>query len=135
MNRVKHLALLIGISTTFWAQSSSSGPIAQSQAVGDSRPIAADFSAAHRLTEQGKYDAALEELLRVQSKAPATKVLSREFGVLYYTESQYPKAIASLSQAVQEDPDDRESIQLLGLSYCLYSRPAEAIPLLEKVQG
>src|SRR5258708_36509013 len=45
------------------------------------------------------------------------------------------KAIESLKKALAEDPQNKEAIQLLGLSYYLSGRPAEAIPLLEKVQA
>ena len=44
------------------------------------------------------------------------------------------KAIDSLKKATEEDPADNEATQLLGLSYYLSGRPAEAIPLLDKVQ-
>src|SRR2546429_6090844 len=42
---------------------------------------------------------------------------------------------SSLKAAVEQDPHDNEAVQLLGLSYYLSSRPAEAIPLLERVQA
>jgi tetratricopeptide (TPR) repeat protein len=54
---------------------------------------------------------------------------------VYYRKGDYRDAIASLQQAVSENPDDKEAVQILGLSYYLGSKPAEAIPLLEKVQG
>src|SRR5947207_6928211 len=53
----------------------------------------------------------------------------------YYKKGYYPHAIDSLKQALQQDPQDNESTQLLGLSYYLSGKPGEAIPRLEKVQG
>ncbi|HXU17746.1 MAG TPA: tetratricopeptide repeat protein [Terriglobales bacterium] len=41
----------------------------------------------------------------------------------------------SFKQAMQENPQDNEAMQLLGLSYYLAGRPGDAIPLLEKVQA
>src|SRR5207248_9487936 len=58
----------------------------------------------------------------------------RELGTAYYKKGDYTKAVQSLKAAVKEDPQDKEATQLLGLSYYLAGRPAEAIPLLEKIQ-
>jgi tetratricopeptide (TPR) repeat protein len=63
------------------------------------------------------------------------KGLSHELGVAYYRSGDYVKAIHSFKQALGEDPEDKEATQLLGLASYLAGRPAEAIPLLEKVQG
>jgi tetratricopeptide (TPR) repeat protein len=55
--------------------------------------------------------------------------------MVYYKKGDYLKAAEFLKQAATESPDDKEAIQLLGLSYFLAGRPAEAIPYLEKVQA
>jgi len=59
----------------------------------------------------------------------------RELGIAYYKKSDYAQAINSFKQAMQENPQDNEAMQLLGLSYYLAGRPGDAIPLLEKVQA
>ena len=64
-----------------------------------------------------------------------TERLAHELGTAYYRKGDYIKAIESFKQALTEAPDNKEAVQLLGLSYYLSGRPAEAIPLLEKVQG
>lgn len=97
--------------------------------------VAASYEQAHRFTEQGKFDQALAALNEVSSSNPATKNLSREFGIVYYRKGDFRNAVVSLQKAIAENPDDREAVQLLGLSFYLSSRPAEAIPLLEKVQA
>jgi tetratricopeptide (TPR) repeat protein len=56
-------------------------------------------------------------------------------GTAYYKKSDFPKAIEYLEKAWAADPRNGEAMQLLGLSYYLGGRPADAIPLLEKVQG
>jgi len=43
-------------------------------------------------------------------------------------------AITYLKKAREENPEDREAIQLLGISFYLAGRPGDAIPPLEKVQ-
>jgi tetratricopeptide (TPR) repeat protein len=44
------------------------------------------------------------------------------------------KAIGFLRKVTASDPNNREAAQLLGLSYYLNGYPADAIPVLEKVQ-
>lgn len=94
----------------------------------------AAFAEAHRLSQQGKYDEALAGLQALADKRPGLKGLSHELGTVYYQKGDYLKAVENFKKAIQEDPADNEAIQLMGLSYYLAGRPAEAIPLLEKVQ-
>jgi tetratricopeptide (TPR) repeat protein len=93
-----------------------------------------EFDEARRLSQQGKYDDALGALHQLESAHPGMKGLSHELGAAYYKKSDYLNAIASLKKALEENPGDGEAEQLLGLSYYLAERPAEAIPELEKVQ-
>src|SRR5262249_4042422 len=73
----------------------------------------------------------LEALATTQ---PDAKGLSHELGIAYYKKGDYLKAVASLKKALEENSGDNEAIQLIGLSYYLAGRPAEAIAPLEKVQ-
>jgi Flp pilus assembly protein TadD len=93
------------------------------------------FSDARRLSQRGKFDEAVAELEALGAKEPDLKGLAHELGVTYYKKSDFVKAAASLKRAVEENPGDNEAVQLLGLSYYLAGRPAEAIAPLEKVQG
>jgi tetratricopeptide (TPR) repeat protein len=92
------------------------------------------LSEARRLSEQGKFDEALAKLEALALKEPELKGLAHELGVTYYKKSDYLKAVASFKKALEENPGDNEAIQLMGLSYYLAGRPAEAIAPLEKVQ-
>src|SRR5581483_7422590 len=53
----------------------------------------------------------------------------------YYKKSDFPNAVEYLKKAMAEDPADGEAVQLLAMSYYAGGHPADAIPLLEKVQG
>jgi tetratricopeptide (TPR) repeat protein len=99
-----------------------------------SQTPSADFSEARHLLLQGKYDEALAELHDMEEKHPAMRGLAHELGAAYYKKSDFLNAIVYLKKAREENPDDAEAVQLLGLSYYLAGRPAEAIPELEKVQ-
>jgi tetratricopeptide (TPR) repeat protein len=94
-----------------------------------------EFAQSRKLMQQGKVDEAIAELQALETSAPDTKGLDLEIGTAYYKKSDYPKAIEYLKKAAKVDPNNGEASQLLGLSYYLGGHPAEAIPLLEKVQG
>lgn len=84
--------------------------------------------------QQGKVDEAISELHAIETASPNTKGIDLELGTAFYKKSDYVKAIASLKKAVAAEPGNQEATQLLGLSYYLNGYPAEAIPVLEKVQ-
>jgi tetratricopeptide (TPR) repeat protein len=93
------------------------------------------FAEARRLMQQGKYDEAIAKLQALAAQSPKPAGVSHELGMAYYKKADYVKAAEYLKQATADNPDDKEAMQLLGLSYYLAGRPAEAIPYLEKVQG
>jgi tetratricopeptide (TPR) repeat protein len=94
-----------------------------------------DFSHARSLTQQGKVDDAIAELEALRTSTPNAKGLDLELGIAYYKKGDYVRAVEFLKTAVAADPSNSEATQLLGLSYYLNGYPAQAIPLLEKVQG
>jgi tetratricopeptide (TPR) repeat protein len=112
-------------------------PAQQAEAPKPKQSVAADseMADARRLAQQGKFDEAIARLEGIAANHPDTKGLSHELGVVYYKKGDYVKAAASFKKALQEDPSDNEATQLMGLSYYLAGRPAEAIAPLEKVQG
>jgi tetratricopeptide (TPR) repeat protein len=95
----------------------------------------ADVAQARNLIRQGKLEEAITELQSLQAATPDAKGLDLELGMAFYKKSDFSKAIDSLKKAVASDPSNGEATQLLGLSYYLNGYPAQAIPLLEKVQG
>ena len=96
---------------------------------------APDFSSARKLMQQGKADDAIAELRGIEARDPGAKGLAFEIGTAYYKKGDYPQAIEYLKKATVADPANNEATQLLGLSQYLMGHPADAIPLLEKVQG
>jgi tetratricopeptide (TPR) repeat protein len=106
----------------------SASPSSQSQ------PPGTEFNEERRLSQQGKYTEAITALHQLESSHPGLKGLSHELGAAYYKMGDFASAISFLKKALEEDAADSEAEQLLGLSYYLSQRPAEAIPALEKVQ-
>src|SRR6201987_5992267 len=95
----------------------------------------AEFAQARKLLQEGKSDEAIAQLQTLETRDPAMKGLAFELGAAYYKKGDYPKAIDYLKKATAADPANEEATQLLGLSDYLGGHPADAIPLLEKVQG
>ncbi len=89
---------------------------------------------ASALVRSGKVDDGLALLKNLELNRPGLKGVAHELGVAHYKKSEYVQAASYLKRALQEDADNKEAAQLLGLSYYLSGRPAEAIPLLEKVR-
>ena len=93
-----------------------------------------DFAEAQRLVQQGKYEEGVARLSELAARKPGLKGVPIELGTAYYKKGDYIKAIEAFKQALTEDANNKEAVQLLGLSYYLSGRQGEAIPLLEKVQ-
>src|SRR4051812_22348662 len=90
---------------------------------------------AHQLLEQGEVEKALTALKAIQARNETLKGLDRELGIAYYRSSDYLHASAFLEKATVADPNDKEAVQLLGLSYFFTGKPKLAIPRLEQVQS
>jgi len=101
---------------------------------GSSAPRDGSLEQATQLMQQGKNDEALAVLEGLAAAEPARRGVGRQIGIVYYRKNDFLKAAASFKKALEEDPGDNEAVQLLGLSYYLAGRPAEAIGPLEKVQ-
>jgi len=110
------------------------GPPAQARAA-SALPAEDRMKAALDLLAQGKPDQALAALEELAREAPATPRLEAALGKAYYQKRDFGRAAQHLQLAVQQDPKDGESTQLLGLSYHLLGHVQQALPLLEKVQS
>jgi tetratricopeptide (TPR) repeat protein len=104
------------------------------QAAASSAPRDGSVEQATRLMQQGKNEEALVLLESVAAAEPTRRGLVRQIGIANYRKGDFVKAAASFKKALEEDPGDNEAVQLMGLSYYLAGRPAEAIAPLEKVQ-
>jgi len=93
------------------------------------------FKKARQLEQQGKPDEAIALLESMEAKGKREPGLALQLGIAYYKKSDFIKAISSLKQALEENADNGEAVQLLGLSNYMAGRHAEAIPYLEKVQS
>ena len=138
--RVHFRCLLAGVLTACGALQAQSQPLQEASkqssapSAASSAPRDGSFEQATRLMQQGKNDEALALLESIAVAEPARRGVLRQIGIANYRKGDFLKAAASFKKALDEDPGDNEAVQLMGLSYYLAGRPAEAIAPLEKVQ-
>lgn len=133
----KHLLWPALLAVLFTASVAQSLPESANQGTAQSAPAAApgsEYKEAYRLAQQGKYDDAITLLQPMATHTPKPAGLSHAMGMVYYTKGDFLKSADYFKQAVAEDSNDKEAVQLLGLSYYRAGRPGEAIPYLEQVQ-
>lgn len=92
------------------------------------------LAVAHSKIEHGDSQGALALLEQLRTSEPGMKGLAHEFGLVYYRSGKLVEAEAAFARATQEDPGDKESVQLRGLTLYRLGRPAAAIPFLEQVR-
>ena len=93
-------------------------------------PIVSDLNRAESLASQGKTSDALTILNALSEKAPMPPGLDARLGKAYFRNGKFQPAIRHLNIAVEQKPDDWESVQFLALSYYSSGDCPHALPLL-----
>ncbi len=93
---------------------------------------AARLADAEALAAKGRLDAALAELGVLATDVPELGGVERLRGMIWYQREQLVQAGTAFARAVAQDPSDRESVEMLGVTLYRLNRPEEAIPLLER---
>jgi tetratricopeptide (TPR) repeat protein len=99
------------------------------------RPSETDLDHVEALIARGSLDEAIGLLENLRRKQPPPAGIEAKLGKAYYKKRRFEPAIAHLKSALQENPADRETAQLLGLSYYAVGQLDQAIPLLERIQS
>ncbi len=86
------------------------------------------------LLQQGRNEEALAILQKLAASKPVPKGLHHDLGIAWYRTGKLVDAEKEFDAAVQEDPSDKESVQMQGLSLYRMGQPTRAIPLLEQVR-
>ena len=101
----------------------------------DNSAQAPTFETAQDLAGRGRLDQAMAMLDQLAAQSPEPAGLERLRGIIFYQREQFPQAIEAFTTAVAQDPSDRESLELHGVSLFRTGHPGEAIPLLEKAHA
>jgi len=131
MRRVLSMALvLVWMGCSAGAQDAPAGPpVAGGTA---SEPA---FETAQDLAGRGRLDRAMTMLDQLAAQSPEQAGVERLRGIIFYQREQFPQAIEAFTKAVAQDPGDRESMELHGVSLFRTGHPADAIPFLEKAHA
>jgi len=107
---------------------------AQANPSGQATPLPS-LADAKALASQGKLDQSLSELDALAKAQPEEAGVEKLRGMILYQKDQLPEAGAALARAVAQDPQDRDSIEMLGITLYRMNRPEQAIPLLEQADA
>jgi predicted Zn-dependent protease len=135
MFRIIAIAVLLAASQiALWGQvqqGASSSP--------DTAAPAVTFETARDLAGKGRLDEAMTQLDQLAAQMPEPAGVERLRGMIFYQREQFQQAIDAFTKAADQDPNDRESIEMHGVSLFRLGRIQEAIPFLENgrtgVQG
>jgi tetratricopeptide (TPR) repeat protein len=92
------------------------------------------FETAKELAAKGRLAKAMEQLDQLAMRNPEPAGVERLRAMIFYQQEQFPQAIDAFGKAAAQDPNDRESIEMQGVSLFRVGRIQEAIPLLEKAR-
>jgi len=90
-----------------------------------------DLAEAQRLLDKGQLDEALKAADSLAQHQPEPMGVERLRGKALYLKGKFEDADNAFQKAIAQDPDDKESVQLRGVTLFRIGKPAAAIPLLE----
>ena len=96
---------------------------------------ASSFESAAELAAKGRLDQAMAQLDQLATQTPEPSGVERLRGIILYQKQSFDGAIGAFSKAADQDPSDRESIEMHGVSLFRMGRVQEAIPFLEKAHA
>jgi tetratricopeptide (TPR) repeat protein len=102
-----------------------------------SQPIrspADELAAARQDIHRGKITEAIAILEKLNQITPSMKDVAHDLGLVCYRNNKLIEAQQAFLKAIQDDPADKESVQMLGLTFYRMGQPAAAIPYLERVR-
>jgi tetratricopeptide (TPR) repeat protein len=104
-------------------------------AAGSPEAAPTPFENAQTLAAKGRLDKAMEILDTLTAQTPEPAGVERLRGLIFYQRDQFEQAIPAFSKAAEQDPNDREAIEMQGVSLYRTGHPAEALPYLEKAHA
>jgi tetratricopeptide (TPR) repeat protein len=93
------------------------------------------FEVAQGLAAKGRLDKAMALLDKLAAQTPEPAGVERLRGIIFYQKEDFPQAIAAFTKASEQDPNDRESMEMRGVSLFRTGRSAEALPFLEQAHA
>jgi tetratricopeptide (TPR) repeat protein len=129
------MALLVTVLITACAAGAQGLVNASSPGANSVAAKATPFEVAQALAAKGRLDEALTQLDQLVAKNPEPAGVERLRGIILYQQERLPEAVEAFTRASNQDPSDRESVEMNGVSLYRLGRPAEALPFLEKAHA
>jgi tetratricopeptide (TPR) repeat protein len=99
------------------------------------QPEPTPFQVAEGLAAKGRLDKAMAMLDQLAAQTPEPAGVERLRGLIFYQREDFTKAIDAFSKASQQDPTDREAIEMHGVTLFRTGHSPEALPLLEQAHA
>ena len=112
----------------------SQTPPATSSAADASAP-APTYESAKTLAGKGRLEQAMVQLDQLAAQTPVPAGVERLRGIILYQKQNFGAAGEAFAKAALQDPSDRESIEMEGVSLFRMGRSQDAIPFLEKAHS
>jgi tetratricopeptide (TPR) repeat protein len=96
---------------------------------------ATPFETAQNLAAQGRLDKAMALLDQLAAASPEPAGVERLRGIIFYQREDFARAIDAFAKASRQDPADRESVEMRGVSLFRVGRSPEALPFLEQAHA
>jgi tetratricopeptide (TPR) repeat protein len=92
------------------------------------------FESAKELAGRGRLDQAMAQLDELAKQTLVPAGVQRLRGIIFYQQNRFPEAIDAFAKAEAQDPNDRESVEMHGVSLFRLGRIQQAIPYLERAR-
>ncbi len=119
------------VASATWMAGAQSAP----QATPDAPTQAVTVESARDLAGHGRLDQAMAQLDQLAAQTPEPAGVERLRGIIFYQREQFTEAVDAFTKAVAQDPGDRESMEMHGVSLFRLGRIPQAIPFLEQAKA
>lgn len=112
----------------------SQAPPAPNAPASESAP-APTYESAKALAGKGRLEQAMAQLDQLAAQKPEPAGVERLRGIILYQKQNFGAAVDAFAKAAAQDPEDRESVEMQGVSLFRMGRSQDAIPYLEKAHS
>jgi tetratricopeptide (TPR) repeat protein len=127
--------LLAGFAFSAQAQATQAQTSPAQPQAGEDEPAPSPLEIAQEFAARGRLDKAMTQLDLLAAQTPEPPGVERLRGIIFYERDQLQQAEAAFAKGMEEDPEDRESIEMRGVSLFRLGQTAQAIPFLEKAHA
>jgi|UPI00067954DD predicted Zn-dependent protease len=99
------------------------------------QPAGPSLNHARQLWVQGRLDEALAETEALRKVNPEPAEVERLRGFIFYQQNKLSEADSSFALALQQDPKDKDAMEMRGVTLFRMGRAADAIPFLEAARA